>query len=72
MVNALLRCQNCCGVWNRDSNGSNNIYKIAKNSIDKLIRPGHLLIKQSKVMIKLTVRVKQLNGSLPSNKMDNF
>ena len=67
LVHALLRCQNGCGVWNRDCNGSSNIYKIVKNSIDKLARPVHLLRKQTKVKIKLTVQVKQLNGSLPSS-----
>ena len=37
---------------------------ISKNSIDKLARPGHLLRKQTKVKIKLTVRVKRFSTIL--------
>jgi len=29
-------------LWNRDRNGSSNIYKIAKNAINKLERPSYL------------------------------
>ena len=31
-----------CGLWNRDRNGSSNIYKIAETSINKLDRPSYL------------------------------
>jgi hypothetical protein len=42
LVHGLLRCKSGCGLWNRDRNGSSNIYKIAKNTINKLARPNYL------------------------------
>ncbi len=42
LVHGLLRCKSGCGVWNRDRNGSSNIYKIAYQAINKLERPGYL------------------------------
>ena len=42
LVHGLLRCKNGCGAWNRDRNGSSNIYKIAYQSINNLERPSYL------------------------------
>ena len=42
LVHGLLRCKNGCGEWNRDRNGSSNIYKIAYQAIHKLERPSYL------------------------------
>jgi len=42
LVHGLLRCKSGCGSWNRDRNGSSNIYKIALNAINKLERPSYL------------------------------
>ena len=42
LVHGLLRCKSGCGLWNRDRNGSSNIYKIAKQAINKLERPSYL------------------------------
>ena len=42
LVHGLLRCKSGCGLWNRDRNGSSNIYKIAETSINKLERPSYL------------------------------
>jgi len=42
LVHGLLHCKNGCGEWNRDRNGSSNIYKIAYQSIYGLERPGYL------------------------------
>ena len=42
LVHGLLRCKSGCGLWNRDRNGSSNIYKIAYQSIYGLERPGYL------------------------------
>jgi hypothetical protein len=42
LVHGLLRCKSGCGLWNRDRNGSSNIYKIAETSINKLDRPRYL------------------------------
>ena len=42
LIHGLLRCKSGCGLWNRDRNGSSNIYKIAKNAINKLERPNYL------------------------------
>ena len=42
LVHGLLRCKNGCGEWNRDRNGSSNIYKIAYQAIHNLARPSYL------------------------------
>jgi len=42
LVHGLLRCKSGCGLWNRDVNGSKNIYKIAFNHINGLKRPFYL------------------------------
>ena len=42
LIHGLLRCQNGCGLWNRDRNGASNIYKIAYQAIHKLERPSYL------------------------------
>ena len=42
LVHGLLRCKSGCGSWNRDRNGSSNIYKIAKNAINNIERPSYL------------------------------
>jgi len=34
LIHRLLRCKSGCGLWNRDRNGSSNIYKIAFNAIN--------------------------------------
>ena len=38
----LLRCKNGCGLWNRDTNGAINIWKIAKEAIGRRERPEYL------------------------------
>jgi hypothetical protein len=42
LIHGLLRCKSGCGLWNRDRNGSSNIYKIANNAINNIERPGYL------------------------------
>ena len=42
LVHGLLRCKSGCGAWNRDRNGSSNIYKIASQAISNLPRPSYL------------------------------
>ena len=42
LINGLLRCKNECGYWNRDVNGSTNIYKIVYNIINGKKRPNYL------------------------------
>ena len=42
LVHGLLHCKNGCGEWNRDRNGSSNIYKIAYQAIHNLERPSYL------------------------------
>ena len=42
LVHGLLRCKSGCGSWNRDRNGSSNIYKIAYQAIHGLERPSYL------------------------------
>ena len=38
----LLRCKNGCGLWNRDTNGAINIWKIAVEAIFQRERPEYL------------------------------
>ena len=52
IVHGLICCKNGCGYWNRDVNGSTNIYKIAYNVINNKERPNYLS------------RSKNLSGSL--------
>jgi hypothetical protein len=42
LVHGLLHCKNGCGEWNRDRNGSSNIYKIAYQAIYGMETPGYL------------------------------
>jgi hypothetical protein len=42
LIHGLLRCKSGCGLWNRDRNGSSNIYKIAKQAITNKERPSYL------------------------------
>lgn len=42
LVHGLLHCKNGCGEWNRDRNGSSNIYKIAYQAIYGMKRPSYL------------------------------
>jgi hypothetical protein len=42
LVHGLLRCKSGCGEWNRDRNGSSNIYKISYQAIHNLERPSYL------------------------------
>ena len=42
LIHGLLRCKSGCGSWNRDRNGSSNIYKIANNAINNIERPSYL------------------------------
>jgi hypothetical protein len=42
LIHELLRCKSGCGLWNRDRNGSSNIYKIADNAINNIERPSYL------------------------------
>jgi len=48
LVHGLLRCKSGCGSWNRDRNGSSNIYKIAENAINSMDRPSYLCRETSK------------------------
>jgi hypothetical protein len=48
LVHGLLRCKSGCGAWNRDRNGSTNIYKIACQAISKMPRPSYLCSKTNK------------------------
>ena len=48
LVHGLLRCKNeCRGLWNRDRNGSSNIYKICKNIVLGIERPLYLSRSQT-------------------------
>ena len=51
LVHGLLRCKSGCGSWNRDRNGSSNIYKIAYQAIHKLERPTYLCRKSNQAVL---------------------
>jgi hypothetical protein len=38
----LVKCKTCSRLWNRDTNASSNIWKIARNAIQGLPRPDYL------------------------------
>ena len=38
----LVMCKTCSRLWNRDTNASINIWKIAMNAINGLVRPDYL------------------------------
>jgi hypothetical protein len=61
LVHGLLRCKSGCGSWNRDRNGSSNIYKIAYKTIHKLERPSYLCRE-----------IKSNQGSLTSSYKQNI
>jgi transposase len=48
LVHGLLRCKSGCGSWNRDRNGSSNIYRIAESAINNMDRPSYLCRETSK------------------------
>ena len=53
-----LSCKNCKVVWNRDVNGATNIYRIAKNAINKIERPKYLSRDKEKKDIQQNNSVK--------------
>ena len=38
----LVKCSTCSRLWNRDTNASSNIWKVAKNAILGIARPAYL------------------------------
>jgi hypothetical protein len=63
LIHGLLRCKSGCGLWNRDRNGSSNIYKIAKNAINKLERPSYLCRETSNQALKPSCYNQTLQGN---------
>ena len=64
LIHGLLRCKSGCGLWNRDRNGSSNIYKISKNAINKLERPSYLCREtKSNQALKPSCYNQHLNGN---------
>lgn len=59
LIHGLLRCKSGCGMWNRDRNGSSNIYKIAYNAINKKERPTYLCRETKKEVIIRTKRCRK-------------
>jgi hypothetical protein len=59
LVHGLLRCKSGCGEWNRDRNGSSNIYKIAYQAIHNLERPSYLCRETKSNQGSLTSSYKQ-------------
>jgi len=63
LVHGLTKCKTCLGVWNRDVNGATNIYKIAKNVINKLERPKYLCRETKIVIDKEVNKIKKIKVS---------
>lgn len=59
LIHGLLRCKSGCGLWNRDRNGSSNIYKIAYNTVHKKERPSYLCRETKKEVIIHTKRCRK-------------
>ena len=38
----LVKCKTCSRLWNRDTNASSNIWKVARNAIQGIARPAYL------------------------------
>jgi len=62
LIHGLLHCKNGCGSWNRDRNGSSNIYKIAKNAINNIDRPSYLCRETSNQSTSTSVYNQTLRG----------
>jgi hypothetical protein len=62
LIHGLLRCKSGCGLWNRDRNGSSNIYKIAEKAINKLERPSYLCRETSNQALKPSCYKQTLQG----------
>jgi hypothetical protein len=63
LVHGLTKCKTCLGVWNRDVNGATNIYKIAKNVINKLEIPKYLCRETKIVIDKEVNKIKKIKVS---------
>ena len=66
-VHGLLRCKSGCGLWNRDRNGSSNIYKIAETAINKLERPSYLCREISNQAVLTNCYKQTLHGNEKPN-----
>ena len=62
LIHGLLRCKSGCGSWNRDRNGSSNIYKIARNAINNIERPSYLCRETSHQITSTSAYNKTLCG----------
>ena len=67
LVHGLLRCKSGCGLWNRDRNGSSNIYKIAETAINKLERPSYLCREISNQVVLTNCYKQTLHGNEKPN-----
>jgi len=67
LVHGLLRCKSGCGLWNRDRNGSSNIYKIAETAINKLERPSYLCRETSNQVVLTNCYEQTLHGNEKPN-----
>jgi hypothetical protein len=68
LVHGLIKCKTCLGVWNRDVNGSTNIYRIAKNAINGLERPKYLCREKKNENIKVEKPKKEKIKKVVQNK----
>ena len=75
LVHGLLRCKSGCGEWNRDRNGSSNIYKIAYQAIHNLERPSYLCretncdIKSQSLGVSVARQSRETKHEIKSNQV---
>lgn len=65
LVHGAVRCKNCSAVWNRDVNSSTNIYRIAKNAINKKERSKYLFREHNAKNKKNNVSVGVVTSTQP-------
>ena len=67
LIHGLLRCKSGCGLWNRDRNGSSNVYKIADNAINNIERPSYLCRETSNQAVLTNCYKQTLHGNEKPN-----
>ena len=59
LIHGLLRCKRGCSLWNRDRNGSSNIYKIAYQAIHNLESQSYLCRENTSNQVTLPSSYKE-------------
>jgi len=68
LVHGLICCKNVCGYWNRDVNGTTNIYKIAYNAI--IIKQDQNIYQEATIEVSFHFIQKDVVLNLQGCKID--